>query len=331
MARPSWTRRAARPTRPSLLAAAAALPAVAAVALALGIGGLGGTGGPTSTAAEPGAPGAGGRLSRAYPEGGDVPDPDARIPRRPARLAESLVAATGDLRAAIDRWRAEGDPARGRPPREVTLLGLYQQRIYLVLGSRPRLARFTLARLRGRVRAEARDVLIVRRALRRLNPPTRRVRFRTGRALPADVLRRLYRRAQRRFGVDWRLLAAVNLVETGFNRIRSNSTAGAQGPMQFIPSTWRAYGMGGDIRDPSDAIMGAANYLRASGAPRDERAALLAYNPSTDYVNSVRSHARSMRRDMRAYYGRYSWQIFVRTPSGSRQLTGPGRDPGPQG
>jgi membrane-bound lytic murein transglycosylase MltF len=212
----------------------------------------------------------------------------------------------------------------------MVLLGLYQQRIYLMLGSHPRLARATLARLSASVRAEAHDVLIARRALGRLNPPTRRVNFRTGRALPADVLRRQYERAERRFGVDWRLLAAINLVETGFNRIRSNSSADARGPMQFTPSTWAAYGMGGDIRDPADAIMGAAKYLRASGAPGDERAALFAYNPSTDYVNSVRAHARSIRRDVRAYYSLYSWQIFVRTPSGSRRLTGPGRDPAPR-
>ena len=46
------------------------------------------------------------------------------------------------------------------------------------------------------------------------------------------------------------MLAAVNLVESAFGRMRNNSTAGAQGPMQFIPSTWAAYGMGGDVRDP---------------------------------------------------------------------------------
>jgi len=313
------------------LAGLAALLAVVAVSVAAGLGDLGGSGGPTSTAAEsdtsPGSRGSG----ATYPASGGLPDPDAPVPRRPAGLAAALTAATTDLRAAIDRWRDESDPARGGLPRDVTLLGLYQQRIYLVLGARPWLAHSTLARLRENVGAEARDVLVVRRALRRLNPPTRKVSFDTGRALPADGLRRLYERAERRFGVDWRLLAAVNLVETGFNRIRSNSSAGAQGPMQFIPSTWQAYGMGGDIRDPRDAIMGAANYLSASGAPGDERAALLAYNPSTDYVNSVRAHARSMRRDVRAYYGLYSWQIFVRTPAGSRQLTGPGRDPVPRG
>ncbi len=319
--------------RSGALAGAVALLAVVAVVVAVALGDPGGSGDPTSTAAapEPALGGAGGEPSDAYPEGGGVPDPDAPLPQSPAALATALSAATSDLRAAIDRWRDEGDPARGEPPDDVTRLGLFQQRIYLMLGTRPRLPRSTLARLRGGVRAEARDVLVVRRALGRLNPPTRRVRFSTGRALPADALRRLYERAQRRFGVDWRLLAAVNLVETGFNRIRSNSTAGAQGPMQFIPSTWEQYGMGGNIRDPADAIMGAANYLSASGAPGDERAALLAYNPSTDYVNSVLAHARSMRRDVRAYYGLYSWQIFVSTPSGSRQLTGPGRDPVPRG
>ncbi|CAN5188293.1 hypothetical protein BH20ACT20_BH20ACT20_05420 [soil metagenome] len=317
--------------RSAVLAGAAVLLAVATVILAVALADLGGSGGPTGTAAEPEVGGMGGEPSDGSAEAGGVPGPGAAIPRSPPGLAAALTDATTDLRAAIERWREDGDPARGGPPPDVTLLGLYQQRIYLVLGTRPRLARSTVARLRAGVRAEARDVLVVRRALGRLNPPTRRVRFRIGRALPADVLRRLYQRAERRFGVDWRLLAAVNLVETGFNRIRSNSSAGAQGPMQFIPSTWAAYGMGGDIRDPADAILGAANYLRASGAPGDERDALFAYNPSTDYVNSVRAHARSMRRDVRTYYGLYSWQIFVRTPSGSRQLTGPGRDRVPRG
>ena len=72
-------------------------------------------------------------------------------------------------------------------------MALYQQRIYLHLGDRPGLARRVLARLPATVRPEARDVLAARRALGRLNPPTRRVRFRTGPALPADVLLDLYR------------------------------------------------------------------------------------------------------------------------------------------
>jgi hypothetical protein len=252
------------------------------------------------------------------------PAPDRGVPRDPERLAGALAETTLSLREAIALWRREGDPSRGDPPEDVTLYALYQQRVYLFLGVRPRLARQVLARLPGSVRPEARDVLRARRALSRLNPPTRRVRFKTGRALPAGLLLDLYRRAEDRFGVSRRVLAAVNLVETGFNRIRSNSSAGAQGPMQFIPSTWRRYGMGGRIHKPRDAILGAANYLHASGAPPDYRRALFAYNPSTLYVNAVLSYARAMRRRSDAYYALYSWQIFVRTPTGARRLTGPG-------
>lgn len=256
-----------------------------------------------------------------------LPSPEQPISRRPGTLARALTETTHALRRAIERWRTDGDPARGDPPRDVTLLALYQQRIYLLLTDRPRLGDRTLAKLNGSVRAEARDTLGARRSLKRLSGSTPRTRrFETGRALPADVLLRLYRAAERRYGVSWRVLAAVNFVETGFNRLRNNSTAGAQGPMQFIPSTWRAYGRGGNIRDPRDAILGAANYLHASGAPRSYRRALFAYNPSSLYVDAVMSYARRIRRDTRSYYAYYSWQVFVRTPSGTRRLTGPGRN-----
>ena len=268
--------------------------------------------------------GLGFRLSPSSSETSALPDPDKPVPREPARLADALADTTLALREAVARWREEGDPGRGAPPEDVTLLGLYQQRIYLFLGSRSSLARQVEALLPPSVAAEARDILRARRALGELNPPTRRRRFKTGRALAAGRLLDFYRAAQRRFGVSPRVLAAVNLVETGFNRIRSNSSAGAQGPMQFIPSTWRQYGLGGDVHDPRDAVMGAANYLRASGAPRDYRRALYAYNPSTLYVNAVLAYARAMRRRSEAYYALYSWQIFVRTPSGARRLTGPG-------
>jgi membrane-bound lytic murein transglycosylase B len=138
------------------------------------------------------------------------------------------------------------------------------------------------------------------------------------------VLLRYYRQAQRRFRVGWYVLAAVNFVESGFGRIRSPSWAGALGPMQFLPATWRAYGLGGNVYKPRDAILGAANYLRASGAPRDYRGALYAYNHSQSYVEAVLRYAERMKRDLRAFYAYYSWQVFVRTPSGLRRLTGPG-------
>jgi membrane-bound lytic murein transglycosylase B len=247
-----------------------------------------------------------------------VPTPRQAIPREPAALARASSENTRAAYVAIDAWGR-----RGRTPPEVVLRSLFHQRIHILLSERPRLARAVIRRLPRAFASQARDLVRARRSLASLAPPTRRRRFRTGPALAADVLLGHYRRAERRFRVSRRVLAAVNLVETGFNRLRSLSTAGARGPMQFIPSTWRAYGMGGDIDDPRDAIMGAANYLHASGAPGNYRAALLAYNHSSRYVDAVLLYARQMRADPRFYYVLHSWQVFVRTPEGLRRLTGP--------
>jgi membrane-bound lytic murein transglycosylase B len=194
----------------------------------------------------------------------------------------------------------------------------------VLLARKPPLARAVTARLEDAAAAEARDTIIARRRLASLASPIPRGRLRTGRALPAGVLLGHYREAERRFGVSWRVLAAVNLIESAFGRMRGESTAGARGPMQFIPATWKAYGMGGDVEDPHDAILGAANYLRASGAPQNYAGALYAYNPSRPYVDAVLRYARRMRQDRRAYFAYHSWQVFVRTASGTRRLTGPG-------
>src|SRR5581483_3724615 len=104
-------------------------------------------------------------------------------------------------------------------------------------------------------------------------------------------LRAWYDAAERRFGIHWQVLAAVNFVESDFGRVRNTSVAGAQGPMQFLPATWRRYGLGGDVHDPHDAIMGAANYLAASGGRHDVRNALWHYNPSGLYVDAVLHYA----------------------------------------
>ncbi|HEX4527101.1 MAG TPA: lytic transglycosylase domain-containing protein, partial [Gaiellaceae bacterium] len=125
------------------------------------------------------------------------------------------------------------------------------------------------------------------------------------------------------FKVRWQLLAAVNFVESAFGKIRNVSTAGAQGPMQFVPATWRAYGLGGNVRDPHDAILGAANYLSANGAAHDERAALLHYNHSTLYADAVLHYAHRIAHVSDAFAEYYAWQVFVRTPSGYRRVTGP--------
>jgi membrane-bound lytic murein transglycosylase B len=253
-----------------------------------------------------------------------APPPSKPVPDGPSAIARALARTTVELNAAIDRWRVRG--TRGRTPADVTLYALYQQRIYRLLSRDPRLARATIARLPAWLAPQARDTIGARRSLRRLTPPTNR-RLRTGPARPAGVLLRYYLKGERRFGVRWQMLAAVNFVESAFGRVRSSSSAGARGPMQFIPSTWRAYGLGGDVHDPHDAILGAANYLRASGAPRQPWRALYRYNPSRLYVEAVLRYTRQITRDPRAFYAFYAWQVFVRTPTGDRRLTGPGVPP----
>jgi membrane-bound lytic murein transglycosylase B len=251
-----------------------------------------------------------------------APGPRASIPREPAELARTLVDTKVELGKAVDDWVASGDP---RPSSDVTLDALYDQRIELLLTRNAGLARATLKLVPARIARQVQTNLAAKRELWRLTPLTHRRHFRTGPALPAATLLRYYRQAERRFGARWNLLAAVNFVESAFNKLRSNSAAGAQGPMQFVPSTWRAYGLGGDVRDPHDAILGAANYLHANGAPRDNRRALYRYNPSPLYVDAVLRYAREIRHDHRAFYEYYARQVFVRTPSGLRRITGPGR------
>jgi Transglycosylase SLT domain len=254
----------------------------------------------------------------------ELPPPDGGLPRDPAELAAQLTDVDARLRPAIEAW-IEADGARGATPEDVTLLALRQQRIYRRLARDRPLARAVIRRLGGRTLGEARDVLAAMRTIATLNAPYARVRlrFRTGPAPPPGVLRSYYRTAQRRFRVGWPLLAAVHFVESAFSRMRNNSAAGAQGPMQFIPATWAAYGLGGDVHDTRDAILGAANYLHANGAPGDEARALYHYNPSPLYVRAVSRYARRIRRDPLTYYAFHSWQVFVRTPDGVRRLTGP--------
>jgi hypothetical protein len=257
------------------------------------------------------------------PSATPTPGPDAALPSGARALAGELVRERDALYAAIDDWRSSGDPGAGGPPPEVGVHALREQRIYRLLGRRPALARGVVAALPARLRAEARDNVLARLELSRIvsvrhGPPPK---IAIGRAEPADVLREHYRRAWRRFRVGPPLLAAVNFVESGFGRLRNRSISGARGPMQFMPATWAAYGLGGDIADPRDAVLGAANYLHANGAPGDEARALHHYNPSSHYVRAVAAYARRIRADERRFYGYYAWAVYV----GDKRRTGPGR------
>jgi membrane-bound lytic murein transglycosylase B len=247
-----------------------------------------------------------------------LPAADAALPATADALAIEFSTTTRALRAAEERW----DPATA-VPRDVTYLALHHQRILRRMAERRQLGDATLTALERDVLGEARDTVVARRSIDAI-PRGRAPRVRVADAAPAAELRSAYEDGQRRFGVHWSVLAAVNFVESAFGRVRSASEAGARGPMQFLPATWRAYGMDGDIDDPRDAILAAANYLSRAGARHDLDQALFAYNHSSAYVRAVRRFAARMRADERAFLTYYAWQVYVRTPAGSRRITGPG-------
>ncbi|GIH76560.1 hypothetical protein Plo01_29890 [Planobispora longispora] len=275
----------------------------------------------TQAAAEPSATPAAGTPTVRAPA---LPAPGKAIPKAPAELARALTGTAAQLRRAIDDWRRAGGTATGRVPDSVVLPALYQQRLYRHLARNSEVASRTYAALPKALAGPAKaDVTAIRKLLSLAHPVSDPAKFRVEKPEPADVLIGHFRRAERRFGVDWEVLAAVMFVETKFGRVRSPSHTGAKGPMQFMPRTWEAYGMGGDVHDTRDAILAAANYLHASGAPRDYRRALYAYNHSWAYVDAVLLHARQIKRDVRNYYAYYNWQVFVITTRGERRLTGP--------
>ncbi len=114
----------------------------------------------------------------------------------------------------------------------------------------------------------------------------------------------IYKAAAKRYGFaeDWYVLAAVGKVESDHGENMGPSSAGAMGPMQFLPSTWQQFGVDGNrdgvanIMDPEDAIPAAASYLKYGGAPEDFYAALYTYNRAGWYVREVLGIAEGYRR-----------------------------------
>jgi hypothetical protein len=109
----------------------------------------------------------------------------------------------------------------------------------------------------------------------------------------------IYQACGTEYGIPWEVLAAINKIETGFGTNLNVSSAGAVGWMQFLPSSWEAYGLdaNGDGRkdpfNPVDAICAAAHYLKVAGGQKDLYGAILAYNHADWYAQEVLTYARA--------------------------------------
>lgn len=225
----------------------------------------------------------------------------------------SIAAALATSEAAIR------DPAT--PAGDLERHGRSQQVAYRQLAARPEWLPDVLAQVPASLGATVRANAGAGTELRALTKPQPALPpWRIVAPAPAEELLGYYKAAEASVGVPWNYLAAIHLVETRMGRIRGTSTAGAQGPMQFLPSTWNQYGAGGDINSNRDAIQAAARLLARNGAPANMAAALLSYNRSQRYVNAVTAYAEQMGADERAYLGYYHWQVYYRLPDGDRLL-----------
>jgi hypothetical protein len=204
----------------------------------------------------------------------------------------------------------------------LTWMGHLQQLAYSRLQDFPDWKDTVLSALPAETRAAVNASLEAGKQLRLLNGPIPKnlPDWKIVEPKPVDLLLGYYKEAEREFDVPWYYLASVNLVESRMGRIRGLSSAGAQGPMQFIPSTWTQYGNGGDINDDHDAILGAARYLKAAGAPGNMQKALFAYNHSQAYVNALLDYGNVMKADASAYRGYYGWQVYYPTLDGAMLL-----------
>ena len=243
-------------------------------------------------------------------------DPEQR--RYPAVPADPIATAT--LLAEVET--ALRDPIT--PPQQLPDLGHQQQVIYRVLSADVPRSQQVLAALPQRWRSVAERHLAARREFLRMSRgrrPSMLPAWRIIQPEPAEQLIAHYKKAEAATGIEWEVLAAVNLVETGMGRIDGVSVANAQGPMQFLPTTWAEAGIGkGDIRDPHDAIQAAARYLVRRGGLQDIRRGLWGYNNSDYYGKAVMLYASLIKEDPSAYTGLYHWEIHFNADAGDLWL-----------
>jgi membrane-bound lytic murein transglycosylase B len=239
-----------------------------------------------------------------------LPGGRPRVAADPHSLARQVAAAENAVRD------------RATSPELVAAAGRLAQAAYLALVDHPEWDATVLVEVPGSVRDTIGRNVAAARELRAMatRVPTTVPAWQVVEPLGVTQLQTCYAEAQRRFGVPWFVLAAVHLVESRMGRIVGHSSADAQGPMQFLPSTWARYGLGGDVWNNHDAILGAANYLAAQGAADGTDAgldkALYRYNNDSRYVRAVRHYAWVMQADERAFLGYHAWQVYYRTTLG---------------
>lgn len=229
------------------------------------------------------------------------------LPSDPAQIADGLVA---------DERTLHGPAA---PEPTMTSAAQRQQAAYRTLGRHPEWDPIVRPRIPQDLVAAYDLNIDARRHLDVLNGASvgeTLPEWRIVAPAPADELLGYYRAAEAATGVGWNYLAAINFIETRFGRITGPSTAGAQGPMQFLPSTFAAYGEGGDILSPRDSIMAAGRMLAANGFAADSDRAVFSYNNSDDYVRAVHDYAAVLAADPAAVNGYHRWDVYFATTTG---------------
>ncbi|MEH3128941.1 MAG: lytic transglycosylase domain-containing protein [Mycolicibacterium neoaurum] len=262
---------------------------------------------PRESVEEPAAVNTTARAAPSRPRPVQTPPAQPRLAAEPAQIADDLVTDERVLRNARAPEQALQNAAR-RQQMAYRTIGRHPEWDAVV---RPRIAADLVAVYDLNITARRHlDALLTTEANATL-PAWRVVAPR-----PADELLDHYREAEAVSGVGWNYLAAVNLVETRLGSITGTSSAGAQGPMQFLPSTFAAHCAGGDIHDPRDAILAAGRYLAANAFVDDPAHALFRYNNSDDYVAAVQAYAAVLAADPRAFAGFYRWEVYYRTTAG---------------
>jgi hypothetical protein len=287
------------------------------IASACASGGLAGLGAADQTTAVPTAQPS--PTAAATPKPTTEPEPTATPTPSPKPIWEEPPVAANDA-AALARQMTMVESSLRDPAvtgAQLAWLGHLQQLTYGRLADYPEWKDGVLAALPDTLRPGVANGLEAGRQLRTMHGPIPKnlPDWKIVEPAPIDDLMTYYKDAQAEFGVPWYYLAAIHLVETRMGRIRGLSSAGAQGPMQFMPATWAAYGKG-DVQNTHDAILGAARYLKASGAPGNMPKALFAYNHSNAYVSALIAYADVMKTEPLAYRGYHGWQVYYPTLDG---------------